>query len=204
MSLAPGKKATATYVIAWHFPNLSLKDGGRYYANRFASAGAVAEYAARNFDRLAAQTRLWHDTWYDSTLPHWFLDRTLLNACILATSTCHRFRSGRFYGWEGVGCCEGTCTHVWHYAQAVARLFPELERDLRERTDFGLAFHDDSGVINFRGEGESLATDGQAGCVLRSYREHLMSADDAFCGGTGRRSRRPWGCSSARTPTATD
>ncbi len=180
MSLAPGKEATATYVIAWHFPNLSLKDGGRYYANRFASAGAVAEYVARNFDRLAAQTRLWHDTWYDSTLPHWFLDRTLLNACILATSTCHRFRSGRFYGWEGVGCCEGTCTHVWHYAQAVARLFPELERDLRERTDFGLAFHDDSGVINFRGEGESLATDGQAGCVLRSYREHLMSADDAF------------------------
>ena len=157
-----------------------------------------------NFDRLAAQTRLWHDTWYDSTLPHWFLDRTLLNASILATSTCHRFRSGRFYGWEGVGCCEGTCTHVWHYAQAVARLFPELERDLRERTDFGLAFHADSGVINFRGEGESLATDGQAGCVLRSYREHLMSADDAFCGGTGRRSRRPWGCSSARTPTATD
>jgi uncharacterized protein (DUF608 family) len=180
MSIEPGKEATATYVIAWHFPNLSLKDGGRYYATRFASAGAVAQYVAEHFDRLAAQTRLWHDTWYDSTLPHWFLDRTLLNACILATSTCHRFRSGRFYGWEGVGCCEGTCTHVWHYAHAVARLFPQLERDLRERTDFGLAFHDDTGIINFRGEGESLATDGQAGCVLRSYREHQMSADDAF------------------------
>ena len=180
MSLAPGQQATATYVIAWHFPNLSLKDGGRHYATRFASAGAVAQYVAKNFERLAAQTRLWHDTWYDSTLPHWFLDRTLLNACILATSTCYRFRSGRFYGWEGVGCCEGTCTHVWHYAHAAARLFPQLERDLRERTDFGLAFHDDSGIINFRGEAASLATDGQAGCVLRSYREHQMSADDAF------------------------
>jgi hypothetical protein len=55
-----------------------------------------------------------------------------------------------------------------------------LERDLRERTDFGLAFDPNTGVIRFRGEGAGLAVDGQAGCVLRSYREHQMSADDEF------------------------
>jgi uncharacterized protein (DUF608 family) len=180
MSIEPGKEATATFIIAWHFPNLSLRDGGRYYAARFKSARAVAEYVAENYDRLAGQTRLWHDTWYDSTLPYWFLDRTMANTSILATSTAHRFRNGRFWGWEGVGCCEGTCTHVWHYAQAVARLFPELERNLRRRTDFGTALDPKTGVIQHRGEGAGLAVDGQAGCILRAYREHQMSASDAF------------------------
>ena len=184
LSLAPGQTATVTFAIAWHFPNLRLKvaatDGGRFYATRFRSAANVAEYVAENFQRLAGQTRLWRDTWYDSTLPHWFLDRTFANTSILATSTSHWFADGRFYGWEGVGCCEGTCTHVWHYAHAVARLFPALERDLRRRTDFGTALDPTTGVIHFRGEIEGLAVDGQAGCILRAYREHQMSADGAF------------------------
>ena len=180
LSLAPGQAATVTFVIAWRFPNLRLKDGGRFYATRFQSAAEVAQYAAKNVDSLSRQTRLWRDTWYDSTLPYWFLDRTMANTSILATSTCHWFNTGRFYGWEGVGCCEGTCTHVWHYAHAVGRLFPQLERDLRRRTDFGRAMDPNSGVINHRGEGAGLAVDGQAGCILRAYREHQMSADGAF------------------------
>jgi uncharacterized protein (DUF608 family) len=180
LSLAAGQAAAATFLIAWHFPNLRMKDGGRFYATRFQSAAEVAQYVARNFDSLSRQTRLWRDTWYDSTLPYWFLDRTFLNTSILATSTCHWFKTGRFYGWEGVGCCEGTCTHVWHYAHAVARLFPQLERDLRRRTDFAAAMNPASGVINHRGEGAGLAVDGQAGCILRAYREHQMSADDTL------------------------
>ncbi len=180
LSLAPGQEATVTFVLAWRFPNLRLKDGGRFYATRFESAAEVARHVAKNFDSLSGQTRLWRDTWYDSTLPYWFLDRTMTNTSTLATSTCHWFKTGRFYGWEGVGCCAGTCTHVWHYAQAVARLFPQLERDLRRRTDFGLAIDPNTGVINHRGEGNGLAVDGQAGCILRAYREHQMSADSAF------------------------
>jgi len=180
LALEAGKEADVTFVVAWHFPNLRLKDGGRFYATRFPSAAEVADYVRKNFDPLSRQTRLWRDTWYDSTLPYWFLDRTFLTISTLATSTCHRFRTGRFYGWEGVGCCPGTCTHVWHYAQAVARLFPQLERDLRRRTDFGTALDPSSGVIHHRGEGAGLAVDGQAGCILRAYREHQMSANDAF------------------------
>src|SRR5262249_39452564 len=131
LRLAAGQAATVDFVLTWHFPNLKLQGlgkVGRYYATRFDSARAVAQYVADHFERLASETRLWHDTWYDSTLPHWFLDRTFLNTSILATSTAYRFDNGRFYGWEGVGCCPGTCTHVWHYAHAPARLFPELER----------------------------------------------------------------------------
>jgi non-lysosomal glucosylceramidase len=80
-----------------------------------------------------------------------------------------------------VGCCPGTCTHVWHYAQAVARLFPELERDTRERVDLGIAFNEESGVMGFRAEHDrNLAVDGQSGTLLRIYREHQMSGDNAF------------------------
>jgi uncharacterized protein (DUF608 family) len=184
LSLAAGESKHVTFVLTWHFPKLRLDEGrglvGRHYATRFPSALAVAEHVARQFDRYHGLTRLWHDTWYDSTLPYWFLDRTLANASILATSTCHWLANGRFYGWEGVGCCEGTCGHVWHYAHAVARLFPELERDARRRVDFGLAQRPD-GAVRFRGEFTDVpAADGQAGCVLRAYREHRMSADNGF------------------------
>ena len=197
-----------TFVLAWHFPNLSLgrpgcRKCGRYYATKFPSAHAVAQYVAANFDRLARETRLWRDTWYDSTLPFWFLDRTFLNTSILATSTCFRFANGRFYGWEGVGCCEGTCGHVYHYAHAAARLFPELERTTREKVDFGLAQQPD-GAIHFRGEFNNIpAVDGQAGTILRALREHQMSADAHFSSATGRKSSWPRNGSSRRTPTTT-
>jgi uncharacterized protein (DUF608 family) len=184
LALAPGQSATVTFLVAWHFPNLKLNEQfgltGRYYARRFPSALAVAEHLAANFESLAQQTRLWRDTWYDSTLPYWFLDRTFANTSTLATSTCFRLASGRFWGWEGVGCCAGTCAHVWHYAHAVGRLFPDLERILRERVDFGVAQRED-GAILFRGEFNNYpAADGQAGCILRAYREHQMSADSGF------------------------
>jgi len=182
--LAPGESAAATFVLAWHFPNFSLAEplqhAGRHYATIFSSAHAVAQYIAGQSDRLTEDTRLWRDTWYDSTLPFWFLDRTFLNSSILATSTCFRFANGRFYGWEGVGYCEGTCDHVYHYAHAAARLFPDLERNARETVDFGLALQPD-GAIHFRGEFNNIpAVDGQSGVILRALREHQMSADAEF------------------------
>ena len=185
LTLDPQSSATVTFVVTWHFPNIKLdgleREGKRWYGKRLPNAMAVAEYVAGNFARLHTQTRLWHDTWYDSTLPRWFLDRTFLNTSILATSTCYWFDSGRFYGWEGVGCCAGTCTHVWHYAHAVGRLFPVMERSLRERADYGPTFSTDTGRIRFRAEhNDHWAVDGQAGCILRTFREHQMSPDDQF------------------------
>jgi len=185
ISLEPGQQQTVTFVVTWHFPNLSvagMNNVGRHYASRLASARAVAEYVAVNFERLSTTTRLWRDTWYDSSLPYWFLDRTMANTTTLATSTCYRFKDGRFWAWEGIGCCHGTCTHVWHYAQAVGRLFPEIERDHRERVDFGIAFHADGGIGHRANLQQSShpAHDGQCGRILGAYREHQMTADPAF------------------------
>ena len=184
--LTPKQKITIDFVLAWRFPNLSLvgfpDTVGRHYATRFASSAEVARYVSKNFARLAHETKLWRDTFYDSTLPHWFLERTFANASTLATSTSHRFANGRFYGWEGVGCCIGTCTHVWHYEQTMGRIFPELDINLRENVDYklGVGFHED-GVIGHRGEFPfGPAADGQAGMILRTLRDHQTSPDDAF------------------------
>lgn len=182
--ILPGKKNSSHIVISWHFPNFTLKDiegKGRYYNNKFKSAGEVSYYIKDNFKKLSSESKLWKQTWYDSTLPWWFLERTFLNISTLATTTCHRFESGRFYAWEGVGCCPGTCTHVWQYAQAVGRIFPAIERDTRERVDLGLGFIEENGMIWYRAEAaKSAAIDGQAGTILRIYREHQMSNDDTF------------------------
>jgi uncharacterized protein (DUF608 family) len=184
-TLPANEKTDINFVISWYFPNLTFellkKEGGRYYANKFKSSEEVAKYVGSNFRSLAQQTQSWCDTWYkESTLPYWFLERTLLNISTLATTTVHRFQSGRFYAWEGIGSCPGTCNHVWQYAHAVGRLFPALERDTRERVDLGVAFHDD-GHIGFRAEYDTQpAVDGQAGRILGIYREHQMSADDSF------------------------
>ena len=184
LTLAPGATATVRFAVTWHFSNLpgGLPGNRREYANRFADAFAVAAYLSANWIRLVGDTRLWVDTWKDSSLPHWFLDRSLSTASTLATTNCFWFASGRFYGYEGVNCCEGTCTHVWYYAQTIARLFPDLERGMRQTVDLNPAVAlTSSGAVKFRGEFNSdWAWDGQCGVVLRCYREHLASPDNAF------------------------
>lgn len=190
LTLAPGASAAVTFVVTWNFPNLTITENqwrgpstwtGRHYATRFASALATAEHLAKHFDRLHAATRLWRDTWYDSTLPYWFLDRTFGNASTLATNTSHRFADGKFWGWEGEGCCPGTCTHVWLYEQTLGRIFPELDINLREKTDLNPAdaFGEDGGVL-YRGAKSFVCIDGQAGIPLRCLRGHQVSPDDAF------------------------
>ena len=179
-----GQSIQANYIIAWHFANLTLnpviQGKGRFYNQQFKNAIEVVKYVAANFSLLSNQTALWRETWYDSTLPWWFLERTFLNISTLATTTAHRFESGRFYAWEGVGCCEGTCTHVWQYAQAMGRIFPAIERDTRVRVDLGLSLKSD-GMMWYRGEVvKTAAIDGQAGTILRIYREHKMSPDKKF------------------------
>jgi non-lysosomal glucosylceramidase len=196
VSLEPQAEKTISFAITWHFPNLNFAvtrwdplhkivpsdviEKGRHYATRFDSAQAVAEFVSDHHEDFYRQTKLWRDTWYDSTLPYWFLDRTIANISTLATTTSYRFADGRYWGYEGVGSCRGTCTHVYGYEQSVGRLFPELDILLRERTDFGVGFNDKTGAIGMRGERSAPAVDGTCMILLRTLRDHQMSADDSF------------------------
>ncbi len=183
-TLKSGESRTVTFVLSWNFPNIDPKVNGKdkvhRYATQFHDAAAVAQYIAANFARLASDTTRWCETWSDSTLPHWFLNRTFNNTCNLATTISYRFPDGEFWSWEGIDCCGGTCTHVWGYVQAISRIFPELERALREKTDYAFALNPVTGVVNIRGTHGGFAADGQAGVILRTYREHLMTVDDSF------------------------
>ncbi len=183
VSIEPGGQVELRFALAWRYPNLYRDDQrvGRIYETLATSSADIAVSLLRGREDVhTADT--WVQTYYDSTLPRWLLDRVGSTVSILATNTCQWWRNGRFWGWEGVGCCHGTCGHVWNYAQAMARLFPELERSVRTMQDFaeGVGLQE-NGAIGFRGEGWSLwAGDSQGGYILKAYREHLISEDDAF------------------------
>jgi non-lysosomal glucosylceramidase len=183
--LKAGESRAVVFTVTWCMPNMyrDSRRVGNAYAKRFGGAAEVAGFVAAHRERLVQETRLWHETYYDSTLPWWLLDRVHSTVSTLATATCQWWENGRFWAWEGCGCCHGTCGHVWNYAHAVARLFPSLERSAREMQDFapGVGFNERTGSIGFRGEGWDLwAGDSQGGYILKAYREHLCGVDGAF------------------------
>jgi non-lysosomal glucosylceramidase len=183
-TIPAGGRTSIRFAITWHFPNLSpilgLGKVRRHYAAKFPDARAVLLHFASRQDELCQFTRTWVKTWNDSTLPQWLLDRTILTTNTLQTETCMILENGRFWAWEGVGCCPGTCGHVWEYSQGHARLFPEIERNLREVTDYGIAQNPD-GSIRFRGSNaDTVAIDSQTSYVLRTLRDHQLSDDPDY------------------------
>ena len=127
---------------------------------------------------------------FSSTFPPYVLDAVSANLAILKSPTILREANGNVWGWEGcfpdAGCCHGSCTHVWNYAQALPHLFPALERTLR---DLELARSmDERGHVNFRGaipDGPvdhtfHAAADGQLGGIMKVYREWQISGDAAW------------------------
>src|SRR5262249_24210762 len=100
----------------------------------------------------------------------------------LATATLQWREDGSVWAWEGVGCCPGTCGHVWNYAQGMAWLFPELERSVRERQGFPRRpGRHDSGANGLRGPAvEAGAGAAQAGSGLKAWRDHRLSGDREF------------------------
>jgi len=191
VNVPAGATLEVPFLLAWHYPN-KYNSGqtwmGCHYATRWADARAVVRAAAADYPVLRARTEGFRDCFYDSTLPHWLLDCVTANAAIIRhIGVVFRIANGDVYGWEGSnGCCSPTCTHVWGYEQSLARLFPELEQDMR-RIDFQRQQRPDGGVNNRtevpsppRPSGEQPFSDGHASCILKAYREGLNHPDDGF------------------------
>ena len=207
--LPPKGIHTARFVMAWFIPILSNdwnKDVAQwsqetgaslswrnYYATQWTDAAHVASYSLRHFDRLLAETVQFRDLLLDSSLPEVALEAISANLSILKSPTVLRLEDGTFYGWEGlntnVGCCEGSCTHVWGYQQALAFLFPALERSMRQ-ADYRYNLQSD-GSMPFRmmlplgapqlgTRVHRACADGQLGGVMKVYRDWKISGDDEW------------------------
>ncbi len=164
-----------------------------WYAGRFADLAAVAAYWREHFARLRAESAKFRDCFYDTTLPPEVTEAVAANLTILKSPTVLRQKDGRLWAWEGCcdgnGCCHGSCTHVWNYAQALPHLFPDLERSLRQ-TEFNES-QDERGHQNFRANLPirptehhfHAAADGQLGGIMKIYREWRVSGDLAWLRG---------------------
>lgn len=206
-ALRPGASKHLTFVLSWHFPNTEIywQSGGEDfgegresnapaplrndYGTRWPSAWEPAAHALRDLASLHARSKKYRDTLYASTLPAPLLDAVSSQASILRTNTVMVMENRLTLAFEGCddhsGCCPMNCTHVYNYEQALAHLYPEIERSMRE-TDFLVNLRPD-GSMSFRtpvplrpqSSGSMMpAADGQMGCVMKVYREWLRGASD--------------------------
>ncbi len=198
-TLRPGATKTVRLMLTWYVPRSRLHIGESlpasetyqpWYSGRFANIESVVDHWTANYTKLHEKTTLFRKAFHASTLPPEVMEAVAANLTILKSPTALRQADGRFWGWEGCGdnegCCNGSCTHVWNYAQAMPHLFPALERTLRE-TEF-TEDQNDQGHQGFRANlpispvkhDFHAAADGQLGGIMKVYREWRISGDDQW------------------------
>ena len=206
-ALAPGAAKSIAVQLSWYVGQSHLRVGDdpeddepvgerRYrpwYAARFSGVEEAAEHWRTSYAERRERTARFADCFHDQTLPPEVMEAVAANLTILKSPTVMRQADGRLWSWEGCGdswgCCHGSCTHVWNYAQAVPHLFPSLERTLRE-TEFRVS-QDARGHQTFRAalpirppaHDFHAAADGQLGGIMKVYREWRISGDTAWLRG---------------------
>ncbi|HBO45548.1 MAG TPA: hypothetical protein DD670_16780 [Planctomycetaceae bacterium] len=157
-----------------------------WYATQFDSIEKVVDAWKSRYDELRRRSATFRDTFQDTTLPPEVVEAVAANLTIIKSPTVLRQHDGRLWCWEGCsdsrGCCAGSCTHVWNYAQAICHLFPSLESGLRQNEFF--EGQDSTGRQAFRGNlpitpgGMAFdAADGQLGGIMKAHREWRASGD---------------------------
>jgi hypothetical protein len=205
--LGPGEVKTIRLRLAWYSPKTRMRElvppvgaAGTpadyyqpWYGGRFASIDALTAHWAEQYFDLRRRSERFSSCFFDTTLPPEAVEAAAANLSILKAPTILRQADGRLWGWEG---CDddkaqgqGSCTHVWNYAQSIAHLFPSLERTLRE-TEFNVG-QDERGHQNFRvalpiqpsAHDFFAAADGQLGGIMKVHREWRISGDTAWLRG---------------------
>ncbi|HVU69412.1 MAG TPA: GH116 family glycosyl hydrolase [Ktedonobacteraceae bacterium] len=210
--LHEGESTTVSFLISWHFPNRYVnfdqfglpRDYGKSrfwlgneYSGRFTDAVEVVEYCLAEREKLETTSRAWSAGIFQSTLPDWLREMLAAQGAQIRSPTTFRTEDGKLFGFEGAlgastymwnstigGSCPLNCTHVWNYEMALSRLFPQLERSMRE-TDLQHVQAPEGYIPHrtvlplylpqFWNEPifgpENPALDGMLGTVLKVYRE---------------------------------
>ncbi len=216
-SLGPGEDRQVRLLFAWYVPRTALRYGDDpegtpeppgcsgdqccptrkfhipWYADKFQGIDELIRHWREHYTALRSQSALFRDTFFDTTLPSVVTEAIAANLTILKSPTVRRQCDGRLWCFEGCGdtsgCCHGSCTHVWNYAQAIPHLFPGLERSLRE-TEFHES-QNERGHQTFRSalpirqvkHNFHAAADGQLGGIMKVHREWRISGDTEWLRG---------------------
>jgi uncharacterized protein (DUF608 family) len=201
LRLAPGESKTVPVRLAWFVGRTNLRIGRDpaggaatvagsfrpWYSGRFSDVNGVSLFWRDHYDDLRKKSARFSEAFYDSSLPPEVIEAVAANLTILKSPTVLRQTDGKLWSWEGCGddsgCCHGSCTHVWNYAQALSHLFPDLERTLRE-TEFGVS-QNEAGHQQFRSSlpirpvehDFHAAADGQLGGIMKIFREWRISGN---------------------------
>jgi len=204
ITVPAGARRKVRFAISWSFPHgdaywayRASPDGPipdretptwrNYYAVHWADSEASARDALLRWDGLAAATMRFRDSIFGATMPAEITDAATATLALLRTATVIRLEGGEIWAWEGQhtqdGSCEGSCTHVWNYQQALPHLFPALERTLRE-TEFTYNLLP-TGGLTFRqklplGSGFDVigpCADGHFGAIVKTCRDWKLSGD---------------------------
>ncbi|HSB92623.1 MAG TPA: GH116 family glycosyl hydrolase, partial [Flavitalea sp.] len=158
-----------------------------WYSSKFKNIHELIQYWSSSYESLKQKSSLFTKAFYSSTLPPEVIEAVVANLTIIKSPTVLRQYDGRLWSWEGCGddggCCHGSCTHVWNYAQAIPHLFPALERTLRN-TEF-CENQNREGHQGFRANMPisplkhdfHAAADGQLGGIMKVYRDWRISGD---------------------------
>ena len=206
--LEPSEEITIRVLFAWYVPDTEISHGKQYdspaegaccpttcykpwYAGAFSSINDVVQHWKENCADLRRKTKRFTDTFYNTDIPPEVVEAVAANLTILKSPTVLRQVDGKLWCYEGCndnsGCCYGSCTHVWNYAQALPHLFPDLERSLRY-TEYHES-QNDEGHQKFRSNLPiravlpaehkwHAAADGQLGGIMKVHREWRISGDD--------------------------
>ena len=212
VTVPAGSRRTVRFVVSWSYPHGDIYWAYRdkpdsptteretpqwknYYATQWRDSDASARDAFARWDDLHSRTFAFRDALFGASMPVAIKDAASATLALLRTATVIRLEGGELWAWEGqhttAGSCEGSCTHVWNYQQALAHLFPALERTLRE-TEWRynqLA----NGALTFRQKlplGSAFdvigpCADGHFGAFIKTYREWRQSGDTEWL-------RRQW------------
>ncbi|MFO7946650.1 MAG: GH116 family glycosyl-hydrolase [Armatimonadota bacterium] len=217
-TIGPREQTKIVFLYTWYFPNRYVNWGqeqfgitdtksyfwlGNNYANWFDNSLGVARYVQEHFDELSKQTHRFRDTFYDSSLPYWYLDCISSQMSTVRSPSLFCTDEGILHGFEGScgastgcdahGCCPLNCTHVFNYEMTLSKLYPSLERTMRktdlihqQRGDGGIIFRTVVPLYLPRWPEEdpvgrpNVACDGHWGTILKTYREYRQSGEESF------------------------